>query len=252
MAYYNRLDLLRHSLKTFAASSVTDFEVVIVDDFSDLSQSPKILIPEFPELNLKIITLAETFSQKNYCNPCIPFNEGFRQSSGDIVIIQNPECCHHGDVIEYTLNHITDENYLCFCCFASSHAQLSELHTHGTIDISNPLELNAGGNCWYVHDQHRPIAWHFTTAISRHNLKQLNGFDERLAFGRCSDDVEFLYRIGHLGLNIEYVRDPFVIHQWHPRAGTAAKDDNRQQNTHLSHEIKQAGKVRADNNKNIE
>lgn len=251
MAYYNRLDLLRHSLKTFASSSVTDFEVVVVDDFSDPNHSPIILKKEFPLINLKIINMAEIVSDKYYCNPCVPFNEGFRQSCGDMIIIQNPECCHYGDVLEYVVNNLTDDNYLCFNCFASSHKQLTELHEQGTIEVNNAQEINPGGNCWYVHSQHRPIAWHFTSAISRHNLKQLNGFDERLAFGRCSDDVEFLYRVNHLDLNIQFIESPFVIHQWHPR-DAATIDDNRLQNTILSFEIKQSGIVRANNHKNIE
>lgn len=252
MAYHNRLELLRYSLKTFAASKVTDFEVVIVDDFSNPDQSPKLLIDEFPGLNLKIIDMAEVVNHKYYCNPCVPFNEGFRQSSGDLIIIQNPECSHYGDVMQYVLNNITDNNYLCFHCFASSAEQLGDLHMSNTIDIDGAQALNPNGNCWYVHGEHRPIAWHFTSAMSRQNLKLMNGFDERLAYGRCSDDVEFLYRIKHLGLDIQFVDEPFVIHQWHPRAGTAAADDNRQKNTQLSFEILKAGIVRADNTKNIE
>lgn len=251
MAYYNRLDLLRHSLKTFSLSKIKDFEIIVVDDFSNPDQSPKILIEEFPNLNLKIIEMSEVAESKYYCNPCIPFNEGFRNSTGDKIIIQNPECSHYGDILDYVNYNLSDDNYLCFHCFASSKEQLSELHSDNIIDTDNSSPLHPNGNCWYVHEEHRPIAWHFTTAISRENLKLLNGFDERLAYGRCSDDVELLYRINHLGLNIEFVNEPFVVHQWHPRTGTSASDDNRQQNTELSYEILRSKIVRANNPKDI-
>jgi GT2 family glycosyltransferase len=44
---------------------------------------------------------------------------------------------------------------------------------------------------------------------------QLNGFDERFAQGQDMDDVEFIYRVKALGLELKFVEDPWVVHQYH-------------------------------------
>ena len=43
----------------------------------------------------------------------------------------------------------------------------------------------------------------------------MNGFDERYALGFNYDDTEFLQRIKNLNLRIDFIADPYVIHQYH-------------------------------------
>jgi GT2 family glycosyltransferase len=59
------------------------------------------------------------------------------------------------------------------------------------------------------------VAFHFASAITRKNLIELNGFDERYALGFNYDDTEFLQRIKNKNLKIDFVADPYVIHQYH-------------------------------------
>ena len=59
MAYYNRLGLLRHTLKTFTESQEKDFEVIIVDDFSSADHNIDNINAEFPSLNIKVINMAK-------------------------------------------------------------------------------------------------------------------------------------------------------------------------------------------------
>jgi GT2 family glycosyltransferase len=84
---------------------------------------------------------------------------------------------------------------------------------------------------WYNHIVERPYAYHFTTAITRENLVKLNGFDEQFAQGQDMDDVELIYRIKALGLELKFVEDPWVIHQYHGKGfnnplNPAATQDN--------------------------
>jgi GT2 family glycosyltransferase len=212
MAYYNRLELLRHTLKTFTQSQETDFEVVIVDDFSNLKNSLDTIPNEFPLLNIKIIKMADRGS-KTWVNPCVPYNVGFRESVGDKIIIQNPECCHVGDVISYVNQTLTDDNYLTFHCWACNKDDVRILHQGGNIDVGG---TKSSKTKWYNHAVHRPVGYHFTSAITKKNLSELNGFDEEFALGHNYDDDEFLQRIKNKKLNITFVESPYVIHQWHP------------------------------------
>jgi len=209
MAYYNRLPQLKYTLETINKTACSNFEVVIVDDYSSNEHSLDRLSVEYKNLNLKIIKMKDLNSQKTYVGPSIPYNVGFRNSSGDKIIIQNPECCHIGDIISYTENNLTDDTYFSFHCFASGKRELERLHKTGNLEI----ETSAGR--WYNHETHRPCSYHFTTAISRKNLIELNGFDERYAHGFNYDDDELIERIKKTGLKIKFIHDPWVIHQYH-------------------------------------
>lgn len=217
MGYYNRLRLLNYTLTTIAKTAHTDYEVIIVDDFSDRANSLKNLNEDFPNMNLKIIRMADISKEKDYCNPCIPFNVGFRHSVGDKIIIQNPECCHVGDVLTYTEQNLTDDIYLSYHCYASLPEDLLLLRTGHPITMHDNV-LSHHGGCWYNHKDIRPCAYHFTSAITRKNLIELNGFDERFATGLNFDDDEFITRVQNKKLNIEFVEDPFVIHQFHGKS----------------------------------
>lgn len=212
MAYYNRLPQLRYTLKTFEKSNFKDFEVVIVDDYSadihSLDQLPK----EYPSLNFQIIKMKELSDKKTYVSPSVPYNVGFRKSKGDKIIIQNPECCHMGDVISYTQQHLNDGTYLSFHCFASGKRELDNLHKTGILDIEK------SNGRWYNHEIHRPASYHFTTAITRKDLIDLNGFDERYAAGHSYDDDEFIERIKKNNLKIQFVSDPWSVHQYHGKS----------------------------------
>ena len=236
MSYYNRIDLLRYTLNTFTHSQEKDFEVVIVDDFSSPEHNIDNINTEFPSLNIKVINMAKR-GTKTWFNPCVPYNVGFRESSGDIIIIQNPECCHVGDVISYVKNNITDSNYLTFHCWACNRNDVRTLHSGGEISVGH--EYNIRKTKWYNHKDHHPVAYHFTSAITRKNLCELNGFDESFAHGHSYDDDEFKQRIVNKGLSIEFVADPYVIHQWHPKLynnplAPQATVDNRQLFANLS------------------
>lgn len=217
MSYYNRLDQFRFTLETMCKSQARDFEIVCVDDFSDSDHDPRLCAKEFPQLNLKIVRMWDINPNRWYINPCVPYNHAFRHSVGDVIIIQNPECCHIGDVISHTATNINDQVYLSYHCWSATKDQLPDLRSHQPISYEpRPKGM------WYNHEIHRAESYHFCTAITRKNLQTLNGFDERFAHGLDYDDNEFIWRVKNLGLNIQYVADPHVVHQPHPKFFTQA------------------------------
>jgi hypothetical protein len=94
MSYYNRLRQFDFTLSTIAQSAYKNYEIVIVDDFSDQDHDPSILQKKYSQINIRIIRMKDVYDHKWYINPCIPYNVGFRASQGSAIIIQNPECCH--------------------------------------------------------------------------------------------------------------------------------------------------------------
>jgi hypothetical protein len=210
MSYFNRLPQLRYTLKTISQSQVKDIEIVIAEDFCDSSEQLHNIQKEFPHLAIKVIRMSDSRDHKDYCNPCVPYNTAFRACRGDTIIIQNPECCHMGDILQYTKDNLTNENYLTFHCYAATKAETRVMQSGEPLPMFTEKKSR-----WYNHVVERPYAYHFATAINRENLIKLNGFDERFAQGQDMDDVELIYRIKALGLELKFVEDPWVVHQYH-------------------------------------
>ena len=204
MSYFNRLPQLRYTLKTIGQSQIKDLEIVIAEDFCDSSEQLHNIQKEFPHLAIKVIRMSDGRDHKDYCNPCVPYNTAFRACSGDTIIIQNPECCHMGDVLQYTKDNLTNENYLTFHCYAATKAETRVMQSGEPLPMFTEKKSR-----WYNHVVERPYAYHFTTAITRENLIKLNGFDERFAQGQDMDDVELIYRIKALGLELKFVEYSF-------------------------------------------
>lgn len=210
MTYYNRQYQLDQTLHSIEGSKHNDFEVVIVDDSSD-KPIDRIDV-SFP------VTVLRT-ENKKWSSPCVAFNVGFSHAmklNPDIVIMQNAECYHVGDVISYAAANTTDEVYIAFSCFS-----LNEYYTFREHNIFQLIDENKrrakydGDMAWYNHPMYRPNAFNFCTSITVKNLKKINGFEERFSDGWGYEDNYLVDQVKMLGLRIEIPTDPFVVHQWH-------------------------------------
>ncbi|MDQ8143530.1 glycosyltransferase [Chryseobacterium sp. CFS15] len=221
-AYYNRKKLFDTTLLSISKqieNHKLDIEVIAVDDGSDEDERLEELANRYPFL--KIIRLEK--KDKWYSNSCIPFNIGFKEAKGDIIILQNPECTHYGDILKYTLANITNENYISFACFSLGIDSTDniEVFLNDSEKMNALMQKNSVGyigdglDCWYNHPFINPKGYHFCAAITKENLHDLGGFDERFAKGIAFDDNEFLYRVRLKGLEIQIVGDPIVLHQNH-------------------------------------
>jgi hypothetical protein len=246
MSYYNRLSQLRYTLQTVSCSQVKNIEIVIVDDFSAPEERPDCLVEEFSNLDIQIIHMQDQVAKKNYCNPCVPYNVGLRASRGDLVIIQNPECCHMGDVLAYIEENLSLGTYLTFHCWSCVKHETKQLQETNHLDL-----IPTKKSRWYNHETERPVAFHFCNAITRQDLIRINGFDERYALGHNWDDAEILHRIQRI-CKVKFVADPYVIHQYHHKS--YAHPDNippSKDNQTLYFEVTVPGPVQAPNQENI-
>ena len=220
--YYNRKNQFINTLKSLELSKVKDFEVIAVDDCSDDDQRIEDLEKDFKFLKVHRINKED----KWYHNPCIPFNIAFSLCKGDKIIIQNAECLHYSDILSRTEENLNDSNYLSFATYSIDEDTTERINKHENIKKfidSHPINddrfdfYGNGVNGWYNHGIYRPCAFHFCSALTRKNLKELNGFDELYANGICYDDNEILHRIILKELNIIFENDFIALHQYHEK-----------------------------------
>jgi len=224
MSYYNRKQQLINSLNTIKLSKlINDVEVIIVDDCSNEEHKLDDILPAYPFV--KLITLKS--EDRWYTNPCVPFNKAIKECKGDIILLQNPECLHMGDILSDINKNINNRNYLVYGTYSINKIMsnaLNKLEYNNNVfnkinkiisPINNVGYIGEGTTCWYNHSIYRPVGYHFMSAMLKENMNKLNGFDERFSNGIGFDDDEFLFRIKLLGLDIEIKDKPFAIHQWH-------------------------------------
>jgi len=218
-AYYNRKALFYNTLLQLQHSVIKDFEVIAVDDGSGEENRLEALQSEFDFL--KVIRLDP--ADKWYTNPCIPFNTGFKAARGEIIIIQNPECLHNGDILEYVVNNLRENDYLSFACYSLDKATTDRIDKSTIPRLADatgleilPRKVNFDGDAgWYNHSVINPQGYHFCAALNKTDLVALKGFDERFALGVACDDNEFLFRVKEKGMNFKIIDEPFVLHQNH-------------------------------------
>lgn len=203
MAYFMRPVQLNNTLESFRQYNPSEFNVVIVDD----DTPDDIVLPSLP-FNVTIIKL----KNKTWVNPSPVYNIGFDyaiKNGAKIIIIQNPECYHVGNIVEYAKN-VTDNLYIAFGAYS-----LGKGEDITKRDLNKVCAAANGDSAWYNHPIYRPQALHFCCAITVNSLRKLNGFDERFAPGIGYDDNYFVHQINCLGLKIEITSDPYVLHQYH-------------------------------------
>jgi glycosyltransferase involved in cell wall biosynthesis len=222
MAYFNRKELIKNTLKSIEKSKYKKYiEIIIVDDASEDNQRLEDL--DF-DLNIKLIRIEK--KDKTWINPSVPYNIGFKNATGNKIIIQNPECFHVGDIIESVMKNLIDGIYLSYGCYSINKNSLNILkntllnknwtskNINDNIQLKNKAVSFDGDDGWYNHIKYKPSYLHFCSAITKNDLEKIGGFDERFANGIAFEDNEFLYRVKKK-LEIKFVSGPFVIHQYH-------------------------------------
>ena len=204
MAYYNRQALLDKTLESLDKSAVKDYELIIVDDASTVP-----LVCD----RAKIIRVEK--KDKWYTCSSVAYNMGFREATGDIVIIQNPECYHVGDILAYVEKNIKPNTYLSFSCYSINREETISFHNGIMPTIIDYVFTSHTRNGWYNHTKYRPVGYHFCSAIMRKDLDWVGGFDERYACGVAFDDDDLIRRIKCMGMDVKIINNPYVIHQHH-------------------------------------
>ena len=275
MAYYNRKSQLALTLETILQSNYIkqnnlkqNIEIIIVDDASDTNERLEhfITLEPFNKLPIKLIRI--DLADKNHVNPCYAYNTALQyvNKESKIVIIQNPEVCHVGDILSYVSEKLQPNDYMTFKCYGSANVdenesikqlimmkQNNELQSNertktSEIELMNELKRKngrIGGNSLYsnqvggwLNNEKHSVCYHYLMAIHYDDLKRhLNGgFDWEYSDGLCHDDDDFVRRAQAAKLRFVMPRSVFGIHLWHPKPKQLS-DNKRQKKWQHNNEI---------------
>lgn len=209
--YFERPFQLMRTLQSIKPPRDIDFDVVIVDDGSP---NP---IP-FGAANFPITVLKIDPAEKQWINPEPAYNRGIDYAirhGADILIVQNAENYHVGDIIGCA-SRVGFNEWISFACFSINERTTFTDHNIHEIVLSNNFGAGHDGqNAWYNHSVLRPVGYDFCAAMRADTMIRLNGYDERFSPGCGYGDDDLLSRVRKLGLDFHIVDDPLVVHQWH-------------------------------------
>jgi glycosyltransferase involved in cell wall biosynthesis len=240
MTYYDRQFQLDKTLKSISESKLRNFEVIIVDDGSPVSVDVK--SQNFP------VTILTRTASKWKCSSAA-YNTGIYYAmlqKPDVIIIQNAECYHVGDVIKRA-SEIKGNEYLTFGCYSIDRETTFRKLESDMLILNNVGASSDGQNAWYNHPRYRPVYYHFCSVISANNMKLLNGFEERLMEGIGFEDDNFLSRVRMLNLDVKIIENPLVVHQWHYSQTCENKAELVEKNRSIHKEILKERNYKATN-----
>lgn len=217
MAYFNRKHQIQNTLGQFERDywQKYNFEVIIIDDCSKKEER---LFDILKNYSFPIVYKVLSEKEKgNRINSCIPYNIGIQRVQGNIVLLQNPECYHLGDILNHFINNLREGQYFSYSCFTGNNTEISnEIIRKNGIDediMSRNYKIKKFN--WYNHPLEKPSGYHFCNAIYKLDLDKVGHFDERLKDGYAFEDDMFLHAVKQK-LNVQIIPpNPFVLHQYH-------------------------------------
>ena len=182
-----------------------DYEVILVDDGNEVRYKRP------PRINMRIIQLPE---KSGPLNPCVPYNCGVEQSTGEYVALSNPENIHRTPILDEMRKSIKNENdYVMAACWCP---EQNRWHCHSSMNRRNDNDvgkyLPPGSN------------YHFMSMMHRSLWDKIGGFDEEYREGAGYDDPDLVRRLHKAKANF-IMRDDLIVDHQRSNAHAAWTDE---------------------------
>ncbi len=216
MTASNRSAQTYYTLKTIAASTIKDVQVILVDD-SSLDPCSIAELSEFP-LYINFITINR--DEKRWSNPCINYNIGFKYIKGSYIVIQNAEVCYVGDILQDLHNRIktNDNSYYVYDIITVKNTESNAILHDAPLDYDIIAQLPIYGEWYQSKEKIRNL--HFLIGLSKDTFKKIDcefSYDYTFAFGW--DDDDFILKVMAANINIVNIHweenSLMGIHQYH-------------------------------------
>jgi GT2 family glycosyltransferase len=211
MPYYMRQEALDRSLASLRKHYAEDeLEIVICDDGS----SVPVRAP-----GCKVISLPV---KDHALNPCVPINRAVAASSGDVIVLTNPEIEHRAPILKGMAETLgmrdggASNRYVLAACRDADGAWLCGSHVRPGENGRGPMPAGSG--------------FHFCAMLYRSLFEYAGGFDEEYRAGQAFDDNDWLFRLGRVGTTFR-IRDDLVV--WHHRVPCTWPDGGHERNRRL-------------------
>jgi hypothetical protein len=235
MTASNRSKQTYYTLKTIEKCSFKHVQLIIVDD-SDIDPIKKEELEKYP-FNIDLICIR--IENKNWHNPVINYNIGFKYIRGSKVVIQNAEVCYIGDILGFISNNIHDNNYYSFDVKALLSFESNEI-IYNTDQLSTDVYNKKIFSMWYQ-GRERICNYHFLTAMTMNTFELVKNFSYDYTFGIDYDDDDFLLKIKLKNINIVNLFSDIYnfggIHMYHTSSYLKWKNIESNKNI-IDHKIK--------------
>lgn len=209
MCSYRRADLLRKTLLSIARQNYANLEIIVCEDDDDGGATRTVCA----EFGVRYYQRKDRPNQP-YSNPSIPWNVAIRHATGEILILQNPECEH---IDERTIAKLVEP-----------HAMPERVAVFAAVAALNPDDTFQQ---WYCHPQKSPRPFFFCGSVRRADVLAIGGFDEdfgKSVGGYGYDDDFFAFCLSASGVRFLFRDDVLVHHHWHPTTGCYGLNANEQ------------------------
>ena len=191
---YNRAGILKWSLREFCNQSLRNdlFEVIVVDDCSDVPIRESIVCNDYP-YSLKIASTAKN------SGPATARNIGGALARGNTILFVGDDCLPHKHLLfRHMLRHWQTDDWCVIQGYTDFHPTLvdtfHEFLSNGLQSNFSALRQQPDGR-WIERDKNIP-GWFLTTNVSlpRDMFEWHGGFDESFPHAAW-EDIEFAIRV---------------------------------------------------------
>jgi hypothetical protein len=222
MTSSNRSKQVYFTLKTIYKCSFKNIQVIIIDD-SDIDPVNKKILNIFP-FNIDFIVIKR--ENKNWNNPVVNYNIGFKFIKGSKVVIQNGEICYIGDILTWISTNTFDNNYYVFDVKGVSSQENNQI-IYNTENLTTEIYKKDIYLHWFQ-GKMRCLNYHFLTCMTTKTFNKIKNFSYDYTFGFAYDDDDFVLKIKSNKINIiNLFHDEYNfggIHLWHSNSGNNLKN----------------------------
>lgn len=200
MPYWRRPEALSAQLKSLRALYPPELEIIVVDDGSHdfwIGKDCSGMI--FVHLPVKDVAL----------NPCVPFNYGVAVSSGEFIVLTNPEVRHTKTILTEMMaecERLGPNAYVAAACWSPAHKWW---FCHSTLE---PHDASVGRA-----PKPKGAGFHFCSMLRRSLYDRIGGFSEEYRDGQGYEDNDLLWKLERAGTRFKIMDDLVTEHVECPR-----------------------------------